>query len=258
MSLSSSASRVVLWVGFVGAVECTSGCLSRATPVVLMPNGKPISCSVAGPTITVAENVYGNEVAAVARADGGIDVVVIDQVEPCLHVGFNASWEHDGTVLGKCVQHEKPRATSRDGSQTYLVRQFKGDDKLSHVALGYVRYEWTPPLEGVAREVHPTDVWQPLPNWDHDESNGESAPSIATFGDVGFFAVWIENDSVYGVPLGASASLAMTPLDLAPDDITDLGPPSVTFSRNGRGLVAFTGTMGEGVHAYATPILCAY
>ncbi len=258
MSFSSFGARFVVWASFGVAVMGASGCAARDKPVVLMPNGKPISCAVSGPTMTVAENVYGNEVAAVARPDGGIDVVVVDQIEPCLHVGFSQSWEHDGTVLGKCVQREKPRATSRDGSQTYLVRQFKGDDKLSHVALGYVRYEWTPPLEGVAREVHPSDVWQQLPNWDHDESNGESAPSIATFGDVGFFAVWIENDSVYGVPLGASATLAMTPLDLASDEITDLGPPSVAFGRNGRGLVAFTGTVGEGVHAYATPITCAY
>ena len=63
---------------------------------------------------------------------------------------------------------------------------------------------------------------------------------------------------MFGAPLEANATLAMTPIDLATDEITDIGPPSIAFSRNGRGLVAFTGTVGEGVHAYATPVTCAY
>lgn len=221
------------------------------------PTGHRSSCTQVGQTITVAENVYGGEVVSVARLDGGIDVVIVDQVEPCLHVGFNSRWENDGTVLGACPARQQDRVTSKDGSRTYLVRQFKGADKLSHVALGYVRYEWTPPIPGAVREMHATDVWEQLPSSDPQENNGASEPTIATFGDTGFFVAWVEDDTVLGVPLTDGARPSTAPINLAPDEDTDIGPPSVAFSRSGRGLVAFTASTPSGVHAFATPITCA-
>ncbi len=260
-TLTSGSARL----GLAGLAVACAACLRAPPPrtsVVLGPGGRTMTCSVSGPTLTVVENVYGSEVAAVTRPDGGFDVVVVDQVEPCLHVGYSRTWERVGTVLGKCVQREPPRATSNDGSQTYMVRQFKGGDKLSHIAVGYVRYDWAEPVPGIPRETHPVDVWLQMPNTDlHDpgsESNGESAPTLAAFGAAGFFAAWLENDTVLGVPLGASARPAATPLDLAPEAVTDLGPPSVAFTWGGRGLVAFTGSTDGGVHAFATPVTCTY
>jgi len=263
--MTPSAARIVAFAS-LGVALASAACMPPPPPpakaVAVGPNGQPITCAPAGPTITVAENVYGGEVVTVVRPDFGFDVVVVDQVEPCLHVGFNAHWERDGTVLGKCPHHEPTRVTSRDGSQTFMVRQFKGADKLSHVAVGYVRYDWEEPAPGLPRAAHPTDVWLQLPNTHADdpgaESNGEVAPTVATFGQLGFFAAWIEDDTVLGVPLGASARPAAAPLDLAPQEVTDLGPPSIGFTPGGHGLVAFTGTTPEGVHAFATPVACTY
>jgi hypothetical protein len=241
-------------------ITCAACAPATTSPVAggaTGPGAKPVGCTVAGPTLTVAENVYGGEVVAIARPDGGFDVVVVDQIEPCLHVGFSKHLENDGTVLGPCPRHESPRVTSKDGSQTYLVRQFKGDDKLSHIALGYVRYEWTTPLPGVPREVHATDVWQQLPSVTPNESNGESSPTIATYGETGFFVAWVADETVLGFALTASARPAMAPIDLAPQDTGDIGPPSVAFTHSGHGLVAFTASTPDGVHAFATPVTCS-
>jgi hypothetical protein len=221
--------------------------------------GPRYSCRVAGETRVVAENVYGGEAVASARAGGGLEVVLVDQVEPCLHIGLDRDWVFDGTTLGPCPAGEPSRqTTSRSGVETYLTQQFRGTDGLPHVALGYVQYDWpTKDAFGAVFPARTEDVWHRLFEEGAGPVAGERMPALATFGSDGFFLAWVEDDVVRGVPLTDGAHPATPALDLSPLDVDEIGRPSVAFRPGGKGLVTFLATTPTGRHALATPLECS-
>lgn len=217
------------------------------------------TCRVEGPPEIVAENVYGTDVVAQIGSDGRIEVVADDQVAPCLHVGIapdRSGWEREGTVLGACPQTERDRVSSEDGSVTYLARELRGNDGLSHVALGYVSYDWPRSMFGIAHEARRENTWHWLCAPDADACTGESAPAIAPIQGTSFFVAWLEGDAVRGAALGAGARPTQEPIDISSAELHEIGRPSVAFAQDGHGLVAFTASTPTGVHALATRVTC--
>lgn len=236
------------------------GCAGASGAPPLTAEGAPAasySCRVVGPTRIVAKDVYAGDAVASVTLDGGLEVVLVDRVEPCLHVGFRLGSESAGGVLGACPERARGRATSRDGVTTYLARQ-RSDDGRSHVDLGYMTYDWASARFGASHEASPEEVWHRLFAPSAARPDGESAPALAAFGDDGIFLAWVERGTVRGAPLAGGAEPATMPLDLARGDlgIAAIGKPSVAFSQSGAGLVAFTAATRTGVHALATPIAC--
>jgi hypothetical protein len=72
---------------------------------------------------------------------------------------------------------------------------------------------------------------------------------------------WVDGDAVgghslHGQAVAGSGKAAGPTLDLSPTDVSVIGRPSVVISPDGRGVVAFLASNGQGFDVRATPIAC--
>lgn len=218
----------------------------------------PPNCRVAGAPRIAATNVYGGEPVVQTRRGGfGFDVVVSDQVEPCLTIGMASDGEPLGTVLGECPQTPPPgRAYAKSPVETYQARVEWLASGEPRIVLGVVTYDWARAAFGVAREGQARLVEHAFPLPPGGPGGGAIDPALASFADDGFLLVWVEGDQVRAQPLWHWAEPTSPPLSIAPEDVTDIGRPSVAFDGSD-GLVAFSAQTPSGHHVIATPIACA-
>jgi hypothetical protein len=216
------------------------------------------SCRVAGEPRIAATNIYGGEPVVQTRRGGfGFDVVVADQVEPCLTIGVAPDGQPLGTVLGECAQSMPPgRALARSSVETYKARvEYKASGE-PQIVLGVVTYDWAHAQFGIAHEGQPQLVEHAFPIPPGGQGGGAAEPALASFADDGFLLVWVEGDEVRAQPLWHWAEATAAPLRITMENATDIGRPSVAFD-GADGLVAFSAQTPSGHHVIATPIVCA-
>ncbi len=224
-----------------------------ASAFVAAPN-----CRIAGSPRIAATNVYSGEPVVQTRRGGfGFDVVVADQVEPCLTIGIAADGEPLGTVLGECPRPLPPdTAYARSSVETYQARVEWQPSGEPRIVLGVVTYDWAHASFGIARGGQPRLVEHAFPIPPGGQGGGAIGPALAAFADDGFLLVWVEGDQVRAQPLWHWAEPTAAPISIAPQDVTDIGRPSVAFD-GGDGLVAFSAQTPSGHHVITTPIECA-
>jgi hypothetical protein len=216
------------------------------------------TCRIAGAPRIAATNIYGGEPVVQTRRGGfGFDVVVADQVEPCLTIGVASDGQPLGTVLGECAQSMPPgSAFARSPVETYKARvEYKASGE-PQIVLGVVTYDWAHAQFGIAHEGQPHLVEHAFPVPPGGQGGGAADPALASFADDGFLLVWVEGDEVRAQPLWHWAEATAAPLRIALENTTDIGRPSVAFDGSD-GLVAFSAQTPSGHHVIATPIVCA-
>jgi hypothetical protein len=216
-----------------------------------------VSCRVAGAPAIVASDVYTGDVQVLTRAEGGYDVVVLDDVTPCLRVGIGAHGEKLGTVLGECPAPPTPgRASATNGIETYLVRETV-DDSGTYLALGVVTYDWPHAFAGTAREGLRRVVEHRFEVPPGGPGGGAADPALAPFGADHFLLAWTEGDTVRAQPIAGWAEPAGPAITLSPPDLTEIGRPSVAFATPSEGLVAFAASTPTGFHILSVPLVCS-
>jgi len=220
-----------------------------------------ISCRVAGPTRVVERNVFGASAIVQLDPRGDLEVVLVDEVAPCLHVGFATDGTRQGTVLGECpALPPRGRATARAGDDVVQARQTHDADAVEHIDVGYLTYDWPHAHFGIAYEGRPQLIEHRLVSPPGGPGGGEMSPALAALGEEegdGFVLAWVEGGTVRAQPLFHGAEAAGPPVDIVLDHASDIGRPSVAFADNGTGLVAFTASTPTGHHAFAVPIACS-
>lgn len=236
---------------------CTAATTASSARLAFAVESQGPACWITGPTRIVEANVFGREASTVVRDDGNFEVALLDEVTPCLHVAFTPDGRREGTVLGDCPSlREGVAAMARNELETYRARPVESAGGEAHIMLGAVVYDWPHMQFGVALPGRAEIVEHRFVAPPGGPGGGESVPALAAFGDGGFLLVWIEGNSVRGVPLARGAETMGTAIDLSPLDADEIGPPSLAFRPDGSGLVSFTAHTPTGHHVLATPVAC--
>lgn len=206
----------------------------------------------------MASNVFTGNAQVRARDGGGYDVLVLDDVEPCLSVGIGSDGERLGTVLADCPTPMTPgRATATNGVETYLVRQTRDHSGTSHLVLGVVTYDLPHPLFGIANEGRSSVVEHPFEVPPGGPGGGAAEPALAPFGPDRFLLAWTEGGTIRAQPIWRWAEPAGSPVVIAAEDIADVGRPSIAFANANEALVAFAASTPTGFHILAVPVVCS-
>ena len=219
-----------------------------------------ITCRISGPTRVVERNVYGGNAVAQVRPGGDLEVVLMDEVEPCIHVAYARDGSRDGTGLGDCpAPLPRGRATARTDTEIVQARQTRDANAVRHIMVGFVTYDSPRANFGIAHEGRAQLVEHRLVPPPGGPGGGEMAPALAPLGaeGTGFVLAWVEGDTVRAQPLANGAEPAGPPVEIALAEASEIGRPSVAFAYDGSGLVAFTATTPAGHDAFAVPIVCS-
>jgi hypothetical protein len=252
-----------LFEGVVVVVAATA-CTSPPPPPTVAPRIDPAvappaepMCRSTGEAAIIASNVWANHVTVTTRPEGNFEVAIVD-VEPCLTVVVARNGAPLGQpVLGHCPPGEPTdAATATNGTETYTARGEQWDTEPSHLVLGVFTWEWPHAYAGVAHEGQRRVVERVFAPPAGGSHTGESMPALAAFGRDRFLLAWVEGTEVRALPLAQWAQPIGEAFFVSPPEARVVAHPSVSFAKDGVGLVAFLARTKTGNHVLSTPVFC--
>lgn len=220
------------------------------------PPAQPM-CRSAGEAQVIASNVWANHVTVQTRPEGNFEVSIVD-VDPCLTVAVARNGAPlGGPVLGHCPPSDASGpATATNGTETYTAHAEQWETEPAHLVLGVFTWDWPHAYAGQAHEGQRRvveRVFAPPPGGSH---TGETMPALAPFGHDRFLLAWVEGTEVRALPLAHWAQPIGEAFFVSPPEAHVVAHPSVSFARDGVGLVAFLARTRTGSHVLATPVFC--
>jgi hypothetical protein len=219
------------------------------------------SCHVSGAAQTVASGVY---VPAGVEASVEDDQVTIRFARRKAHCeaayapSIHGHFVRD-EALAECPGERRDAVATSEG-ETLLAQESPDSAGQPHIELGVVVHDVPNLLFGFAGEGGRRVVHRDFEAPTGGRVGGQRSPGLVPLPGERFLLVWIDGDSsgrqLRAQPIAGWGDAAGPAFDVSPADVSVIGHPSAVVGADGRGVVTFLASSGDGFDVLATPIVC--